>query len=327
LKSLIVINSFIIIASSNINAQFNKAGRTAMQFLKIGVGARQVGMGEASIASIRDINAIFWNPAAISGISSSQASFSYTNWLADLSVYSGAVGYNLNDFATLALSYVSLDYGDIPEALVTSSGGGIDSRTGNSFTGRDLAISLGAAKQFTDKLSIGINVKYLREDLFIYSTELWAFDVGSFYDTGWKGIRIAMSAQNFSTPARWLETKEEEQQSYDLPMVYRIGASIDLLGGEDLLLGGNPESQFLTFNVDAIHTNDYAERLHLGLEYTLLNMFSLRGGYRVNYEEGNISLGAGFKYNAGFAQINVDYAYVNYDFLNSPHRVSVIMSF
>ncbi len=56
-------------------------------------------------------------------------------------------------------------------------------------------------------------------------------------------------------------------------------------------------------------------------------MLSLRGGYKFNYEEGNLSFGAGFKYNAGFANLRVDYAYVNYDYLQSPHRISLLMSF
>ena len=327
MKILYVIISLTILLTSQISGQFNKAGRTSMQFLKIGMGARQIGVGEASIASIRDVNAVFWNPAAITGIQGTEAAFTYTNWIGDLSIYSGAVAYNLDGIATFGLSYVSLDYGDIPEALTTSTSGSIDTRTGNSFSGSDIAFSLSAAKQFTDKLSIGVNVKYVREDLYIYSSSLWAFDVGSFYDTDWKGVKIGMSAQNFSKPARWLETKEEEQQSFDLPIVYRIGVSIDLLGGEELLLGGDPSEHFLTFNADAIHSNDYAERLHLGLEYILFDMLSLRGGYKFNYEEGNLSFGAGFKYDAGFANLRVDYAYVNYDYLQSPHRISLLMSF
>lgn len=327
MKNIILIFSLLFLITGSVNAQFNKAGRTSMQFLKIGIGARQVAVGESGISSIQDINSIFWNPAAITAIADAQASFTYTNWIADINIYSGAVGYNLGSIGTIALSYISLDYGNIPEALVTSVGGGIDSRTGNTFSGSDISFGLGFAREFTDKLSIGANFKYIREDLFVYSTDLWAFDFGSFYNTGWKGIRLAMSAQNFSTPARWLETLEEEQQSHDIPLVYRIGASIDLLGGSDLLFGGDPTHQKLTFNIDAIHSNDYAERLHMGMEYWLFNMFSIRGGYKFNHKEGNLSLGAGINYNVGFVDIRFDYAYVDYDFLQSPHRFSILMSF
>lgn len=307
--------------------QFNKAGRTTMQFLKIGNGSRQVALGEASIAGVQDINSIFWNPAAISGIEGAQAAFNYNHWIADLKVLSGAIGYNLDGIGTFALSYISLDYGNIAEALTTSGSGGIDTRTGTFFSGSDVMVGFGIARNFTDKLSVGVNIKYLQEDLYKYSSSLWGFDVGSFYNTGWRGIRIAMSAQNFSTQARFLYTKQEELQTYEIPLIYRIGVSMDLMGGNDLFLGGEPDQHKITFNLDAIHSNDYGERLNLGLEYKILNIFSLRGGYKINYAEGNLSVGAGVDYTIDGIRINFDYAYVSYDFLESPNRFTISLGF
>jgi hypothetical protein len=327
LKKILFLVACLIGINQTALPQFNKAGRTTFQFLKIGNGARQVALGEASIASVQDVNSIFWNPAAITGINGAEASFSYNNWIADLKVLSGAAGYNIDGIATFVFNYISLDYGNIPEAGVTSISGGTDTRTGSFFSGSDLAVGFGIAKEFTDKLSIGVNIKYMREELFIYSSSLWGFDVGSFYNTGWRGVRLAMSAQNFSTQARFLETREEEQQSYEIPLVYRLGVSIDLLGGNDLFLGGDPEQHLVTFNADAIHTNDYKERLHLGLEYQFYNMLFLRGGYRFNYEEGNLSFGAGVNYSVSNFRVKFDYAYVSYDLLQSPHRFTVSLGF
>jgi hypothetical protein len=327
LKKILFITAILFGISYTSFAQFNKAGRTTFQFLKIGNGARQVAMGEASIASVQDVNSIFWNPGAITGIANAEASFSYNSWIADLKVLSGAAGFNLDGIATFVFNYISLDYGNIPEAGVTSAAGNTDTRTGNFFSGSDLAVGLGIARNFTDKLSIGVNIKYMREELWIYSSSLWGFDVGSFYNTGWRGIKLAMSAQNFSTQARFLKTGEEEQQSYEIPLVYRLGVSIDLLGGEDLFLGGDPGQHILTLNADAIHTNDYKERLHLGMEYQFYNMLFIRGGYKFNYDEGNVSVGAGFNYNISGIIFKFDYAYVNYDFLQSPHRFTITLGF
>lgn len=325
LTSILIIIFFA--GSNNIDAQFNKAGRTALQFLKIGIGARQAGLGEACIANMEDINSTFWNPAAITGMNNVEAGFTFTNWIADLNIMSGAIGVNLGQLGAIGFNYISLDYGDIPEAYVTSPTGNVDTRIGTTFSGGDLAVGFTYAKKFTDKLSVGMQVKYLREELYKYSTSLWAFDVGSYYETGWRGIRIAMSAQNFSSQARWLNTKEEEQQSYEIPIIYRIGFSIDLMGGQDLFFGGNPEQHKFTFNLDAIHSNDYAERMNLGLEYTVFDLITFRSGYRINYDEGNFSFGFGAKYNQGPIDIKFDYAYVHYDFLESPHRFSILMAF
>lgn len=308
--------------------QFNKVGRTSFQFLKIGVGARQTAMGEANIASITDANAIFWNPAATAAIDGSEAGFNYTSWIADLKVLSGAAAINLFDAGTLTLSFVTLDYGDLQEATVRSSTGGVDTRTGNMFSGSDLLVGFGFSRYFTDKLSIGINVKYLTEKLYTYTSSVWAFDVGSYYDTGFKGIKIGMSAQNFANQARWLNTTSAEQQSHELPLQFRIGLSVDVMGGGNLFLGGDPLQHKLTVNADAIHSNDYAEKLHLGAEYTFMGMFSLRGGYKFNEEEeGNFSFGAGVGQNVSGMDLRFDYAYVVYDFLESPHRFSVMIRF
>ncbi|MFO7448313.1 MAG: PorV/PorQ family protein [Ignavibacteriaceae bacterium] len=328
MKKLIIMLLVMLTAVSSLSyAQFNKAGRTSLQFLKIGIGARQAGLGEAGIANISDINGVFWNPATIAGIEGTEAAFNYTKWIGDLYVTGGAAGINLPGIGTLAVNFISLDYGDIDEALVTGPSGGIDTRTGNSFTGNDLSFGVAFARYFTDRLSIGVNVKYIQEKLFIYSTSMWAFDVGSYYDTGWRGIKLAMAAQNFSSAARFLEGGIEEQQSYELPILFRIGASISLLGSEEYFLGGNPDEHRLALNIDAVHSNDYAERLHMGAEYWAFDILALRAGYRFNYEEGNFSAGIGFNYDAGPVNLKFDYAYVKYDFLDSPHRFSIIMNF
>lgn len=308
-------------------AQFNKVGRTSMQFLKIGIGGRESALGEACIADPQNINSIFWNPAGITKIENIELAFNYTKWLVDLKVFCGAVGINLDSWGVFALNYILMDYGDLQEAPVTSASGNLDTRTGNLFTGKDLAFGITYARKFTDKLSIGINLKYIREDLYKYSTDLLAFDIGSFYETGWKGIRIAMSAQNFSSQARWLQTGEEAQQSYEIPLLFRIGWSIDLLGGDDLFLGGDPNLHKLSFNMDAIHSNDYAERLNMGLEYVFLSQFYLRGGYRINYDEGHFSGGLGIATSLADFKIRFDYSYVVYDYLDSPHRFSLLVAF
>lgn len=326
-KTSILFTLIVFASAASAQNAFNKSGRTALQFLKIGIGARPAALGEACIANVQDANAVFWNPAAIAGVEKAEASFTYTKWFADLNIMAGAVAWRAGSLGVFALNYVSLDYGEIQEALVTSPTGGVDTRTGQTFSGNDLAIGLAFSRSYTDKLSLGVNVKYIRERLFTYTNSQWAFDVGSYYDTGWRGIRLAMSAQNFSSQARWLKTREEEQQNHELPLLFRIGWSIDLLGGEKLFLGGDPMQQRFTLNMDAIHSNDYAERLHIGGEYVLHNLIALRGGYRFNYEEGNLSYGAGFQYNTGGVGLKIDYGYVTYDFLDNPHRFTLSATF
>jgi len=328
MKKFIYIVIFAILFAASSLSAFNKGGRTALQFTKIGVGARQSALGEACISVVRDVNSVFWNPANICGIQTMEASFSYNRWLADLNYLSGAAGFRVKSVGVFALFFTTLDYQDLQEALVTSPTGAADTRTGNTFTGGDMMFGLSFSREFTNKLSIGVTAKYLREELFTYDVGLVAFDVGTFYDTGYKGFRIAMSAQNFSTGSvSFLGEKNSDRiEGYDIPLIFRIGTSLDLIGGQSSLLDFG-DNHYFQFSVDAINTNDYGERYHIGGDYLFGKMFALRGGYRFNYEEGNLSMGVGFNFEVSGMKAQVDYAFVNYEYLDSPHRFTMTFSF
>jgi hypothetical protein len=301
---------------------FNKGGRTGLQFLKIGLGARQTALGEAGIAAVQDVNAVFWNPANLRGVASFEASFSYNRWLADLNYVAGAVGAHWEGIGVFALSVASLDYGDLQEALVT--GPSNDTRTGATFSGSDLMAGLSYARAFTDRLSIGLTAKYVHESLWNHSVGTVAFDVGTLYDVGYRGIRLAMSVQNFAGSVRWLDDSDRET-GYDLPLVFRIGAATNLVG-EDAFFNAGPAHR-VVFSVEAINTNDFSERLHLGGEYWFSDFLALRGGYRLNYAEGNWSFGFGLNPAVSGVALRLDYAYVDYKFLNAPHRFTVTLAF
>jgi hypothetical protein len=306
-------------------AGFNKSGRTVMQFVKIGIGARQTALGESGIAAVRDVNAMFWNPAAISGIERIEAAFSYNRWFADMNYYAGAAGMRLPDIGILSFGYASLDYGQIQEALVRGRGTSADTRTGNTFGGGDIILGLSFAREFSDQLALGVSVKYLREKLFTYSTSAVAFDVGTYYDTQLMGIRFGMSFQNFGESVKFLDEGAREE-GYDLPLMFRIGAAIDIVGADHAALNVG-DAHRLSLSFEALNSNDYGERYHAGAEYSFLGFLHARVGYRFNYEEGNLSLGFGVEHKIADFMARLDYSYVSYEFLQSPHRITLGFTF
>lgn len=328
-KIILFLVALVSTMTANLQAQdFNKGGRTAFQFTKIGIGARQAAMGEASISHVRDVNAVFWNPANLSGIQAGEASFSYVRWLADMNLLAGAVGWRWQGVGVFALSYAALDYGDIDEALAVGGSGSSDTRTGNVFTGSDLLFGFSFAREFTDKLAIGLSAKFLQEKLFNYSETAFAFDAGTSYEVGFKSIRLAMSLQNFSVgSAKWLAVSDRTE-GYDIPLLFKLGASVALAGAGEkdsfLRLG---ENHRVLMSIEAINSNDYDERIHLGGEYTFGGFFALRGGYRMNYEEGSWSFGLGLQPRVSNLDMRIDYAYVSYEFLDSPHRLTASFAF
>ena len=305
---------------------FNKGGRTSFQFLKIGLGARQTALGEASIALARDVNGVFWNPANIGGIQSVQAGFNYTRWLADMNYVSGAVGFRAGTWGLFALSVASLDYGSIPEALVTGTADSKDTRTGNTFGGSDMLVGLTYAREFTDRLTIGVSAKYVREKLWDFSASNFAFDAGTYYRIGFNGTVLAMTAQNFSGAVDYLGDTSDRIEGYDLPLIFRIGVSTGLIGSSDALVDMG-DAHRMALAVEAINTNDFSERYHVGAEYSFNELLVLRGGYKFKYDEGNVSLGFGIHPRFSNLELSLDYAYVDYEFLDAPHRLSMIVAF
>ncbi len=304
---------------------FNKGGRTSFQFLKIGIGARQASLAEASIAHVRDVNAAFWNPAGVSGIESMEAAFNYTRWLADMNVVAGAIGYRWPGVGVVALSVASLDFGTIPEALVTGDESK-DTRTGGSVTGSDLLLGLTYSREFTDRLAIGATVKFVHESMWEYSASNFAFDVGTNYSMGFKGLRLAMSAQNFSGAIDYLGEESDRVDGYDIPLLFRVGVSGDLIGSAEGVFDVGPAHR-LVYVLEAINSNDYDERYHFAGEYAFSDLFFVRGGYRFNYEEGKASFGFGLSPDVSGLQVRIDYAYVDYEFLNAPHRLSLTLAY
>ncbi len=316
----------IISTSSLVYGQsFNKGGRTALQFLKIGIGARQAALGEANIAAVSDVNSIFWDPAGLTGIKSAEASADYTSWFGGMNYYAGAAGFRIKNIGVFGLDFASLSYGNIPEALVSVPSGSNDTRTGNTFTGGDVLLGVAYSHDFTDQLSIGIAGKYLRENLFTYTTSSLAFDVGTLYNVGYKNIHVAMSAQNFAGTVKWL-ANSNNTSGYELPLLFRIGMSFGLLGGKDAFVNVGDLNR-MDVSVDAVHSNDYSERLDVGGEYVFDNFLSLRAGYRFNYTEGNLSLGFGLKTTITGVSMEIDYAYTQYTYLESPNRLTVMFDF
>ena len=104
-----------------------------------------------------------------------------------------------------------------------------------------------------------------------------------------------MVARNFGPDRKLVDYNEEIQRepaSIKMPAQFRLGMAIDLLEG-----GESPH--LLTLAVEGVHPNDGPEKVNLGLEYTVMGMLSARGGYRFNYDEEGLTLGAGLNLKPG----------------------------
>ena len=134
-----------------------RAGTASGTFLRIGVGARAVGLGESFVAVANDPSAIFWNPAGLASLQRQEVALSHVGWPADVNYehityvlpvrkFGGSLGFQLGLLAT-----------EIDETTELQPFG-----TGRSFIYSDLVAGAAYARRWTDKLLIGVGAKYVR---------------------------------------------------------------------------------------------------------------------------------------------------------------------
>jgi len=336
-KILILALAVLLLGSMSLTAKpFGKTGTAALQFLKLGIDARAVGMGEAYTAVTDDISSVYWNPAGLAPALQQQAFFSHTNWPANIMHEYAAVS-RTNGVSTWALSATVLHMDEMDITTEEEFG-----PTGEKFTNSDIAVGLSYAAALTDKFSFGLTGKYLRENLYTYSVNSFSFDLGSMYNTGWQNLKIGMALRNFGPDIKY-KVDNDEDGRYDEDPYDLLDNDGDGLKDEDgqELENKIPMNFSLGISGDLIRTNDThwlaslqldncidrLETWNLGTEYRWGNLY-LRSGYQFNYDTNGFSAGFGVQIPSRFAVFNVDYAYTDMDklmedFLTTAHRLSI----
>ncbi len=339
MKRLITIITMAVISSIPVLGQkVTKSGTTAAAFLEIDAGVRGFGMGSAFVSVADDISAMYWNPAGIARCNQTEAMFANTHWIADIMYNYAAVAIPLGQFGILGVNATFLSMDEMEVTTVTAPEG-----TGEMFSAGSYAFGLLYARKLTDRFSIGFNAKYIQERIYHSSAQGVAFDIGTLFDTQLQGLRIGMSISNYGTKMRMggrdmlIQTDIDankhgnneninanlQTDAYDLPLLFRVGVSIDVLKG---LYDSN-----LILSVDALHPNDNVESVNVGAEYTFGKMMSLRCGYQRLFErnsEEGLCFGGGVNCKVlGQTMIHLDYAWGDFGVLKEIQKFSMGMSF
>lgn len=305
----------------------SKVGQSTMNFQLVSISPIASGMGEAYTAVGKGADAIFYNPAAMAEMNSTfNVSLDYTQWIADINYYTGAIAWNLKNYGAVGLSFMSVDYGTIYGTSINPLGGYIDngpvSNVGAYSVGLTYAkyintqFLFGGSIRFVGQ-NLGENTFYNGQSMKNDATKL-AFDLGVKYYTLWNDFRFGMSFRNFSSDLTRNVYPEQ------LPVSFTMGAAIDLLG---FVEKDHDKSTALTFAADFLHTENYSERFNLGLEYKFLGMIAIRGGYQTNRDLQSWSAGLGVNTTLSGNEIQINYSYSKMQIFNGVNRLSLVMSF
>ncbi len=328
---LYIVLVFSLLFTSNVIAQFDfgfdfsKAGSAGLQSLKIESGARERALGGAVSSIVNDANAIFWNVAGIGYVKDFQLFASHSNWLVDSKHITFAAAYPVGP-VVIGLSLMSMQINDFEETTALFPQG-----TGRMVSAGDISIGIGVARQFTDKLLIGGQIKYVIETLDDKSFDNILFDIGTIYNTGWRNLRLGFALLHFGPDMNFINKKVRT------PLLFRVSAADDIISSENFLA---------TLMIELVHPTDNDEWLSIGSEFVLLNTLKLRAGYRFVNDEGNsrvdidigtigkndvgnLSFGAGVQSPVlGLSNIKVDYAFTSYtQVFNDIHTITVGIEF
>ena len=83
LSSVLALSLALLALSLAPRSAHAASGEAGFAFLKLGVGARPMGMGSAYVALATDPTAIYWNPAGLGGVEGAQVTVMHNEWIQD----------------------------------------------------------------------------------------------------------------------------------------------------------------------------------------------------------------------------------------------------
>jgi outer membrane protein OmpA-like peptidoglycan-associated protein len=280
-------------------------GTTALPLLRISTGPRAGAMGECFTALSDDATAIYWNPSGLGRSRDPEFYLSHHEWF---------LGFR-DEYASAALPFGP---GRLGLGLTFSGVSGIESWDGNN-----LPRSVPTVANYTGVFTAGYGVQVgtPRTPMFLggaikgvydylgdasYSGTAAGVDLG-FIASPLPSLSLGLSANNLGAAAY-----TNNPYYYWLPANLKVGA---LFRYRDLSLVS-----------DFVLPIDNDPSLHLGGEYTIFKVVSVRAGYKTGPQHisslgllSGLCLGAGFR----IGRLNIDYAFEPYGMLGSTHRVGL----
>src|ERR1041384_177304 len=338
----------IAVATFGYAGGVKRAGTNAAPELLMPVGARDIAMGGASIATTSGIDAIYWNPAGLARSPfGATAMFSHMTYIADIPVNYVAVGASFAGFGTLGFSLKSLGIGDIPVTNEDYPDG-----TGELITPTYVTLGLTYSRQLAENLPICVTTNLISERIDRVSATGFGFNAGVQYSGlgNVPGLNIGVAVKNVGPqmkfdgsallqPGTVADSRQGfykvDAASFDLPSTIEIGASYTTKFSED---------NGLTF-VSLFENNNFsADEYKVGAEYAFRDNFFLRAGWDLVSSQSDESLtsiagvdkstylfggtaGAGVHSAVGDLDVTVDYAYRAVKFLTGNHAITLKLGF
>lgn len=306
------------------------------QSLLLPPSARTAALGGYQIAVVdNELTLGLQNPALINAKMHRQMTFNQSNYLADINFGFAGYGHSINEATTLLGGVQYINYGDFIKA---DEYGNIE----GSFSGDDLAVSLGLGHTWKYGLSVGASLKFIYAHMANYFSSGLAMDLGATHHYPKALLTTSLVVRNLGFQLKTFSGNHEP-----LPLDIQLGVSKRLANAPfrlNLTLHHlhRPDMRYVNTNAPVrinLETGEpeeekisLADNLFrhaiIGTEILLSENFHLRLGY--NHQRRRELALANIKglvgYNMGFGmkiwRFHVDYAYSSYHLAGGSHYFS-----
>jgi hypothetical protein len=264
-------------------------------------------MGGAFTAVRGDPMSLYWNPAGIVHVARQQITTTYTSYMMDMQA--GFAGWvNPGDDDAIGLSVNYFYSGSMIRTTMANPTG-----TGEEFSSSSIAAAGTYGRAISADLTAGVTGRFVYSSIDTYNANGFLVDLGLFYiPSAISDLTVGLAVRNAG-----IQTKAFYKENDPMPTEVSVGGSMGFLDG-GLLVAADATYPFQgDFNVA------------LGVEYTPVEMFSIRAGGNLHDKNAADEAGGGFidalAFGAGtrWDRFTLDYAYKPFADLGNAHRISV----
>ena len=307
---------FLILAVSPICfAQDDDTTVNAWPHLRLGAGARSIGLGGAFTAIAEDATATIWNPAGLGSAADLNLNFSTQRLSLDRSHNFIALTKTLGSYGTVGIAASNFGVSGIP--MHTDDDGQEEGRFDASFNAYSLSYGIAfgnlnvglTARMLSDNFGIedveneggfgGVDIGFMGHALHIDISERMMGQALHVYTDAQDG-RVQVPTLHYGIVAKYLGSSYGEAAA-TIPTVINAGVAYDLYMGNVVTFSVDLEREFVNLEQSPFS-------LRGGIEYTFFTSrstnFALRAGVKASRDAQ--SLFGGFGVNV--AGLQVDYA-------------------